>query len=952
MMNKSLKQLILGESNIKTWEVDTSKATIEEEQWTAQGENQNFLGPDDKPEDLFGTEIIDCPIGDLENMDGIKRMADKYLGTSGMGTKSGRDTTNKIKIAMKKGIPIPPVTVKKTWSGKKFNLVSGRHRVVAALELGMTHVPALLMYWRTNENESKSLKGLLLGEGKHEQETTKISRILMKWIMETYKLGERSSLVLTPDKDDLIFSDKDKEFVYIPDLTTMISTKIFYANTGLNHFSINGSSLQLPYPLIIINISLDNKLSDPNKQSLIIPQWKEEIVSELKNVIRHELEHQDDELNKAGDYISPSKSYTKYLTSPSEIRARVSGYYKKAKMTKKSLKEVMYNALIGTAKTMRLRKHIEMFGSSQLSKEEWAEVDKAVKNEIDSILQVWINYAKERFPKAILESSLNEDELDESIIESSSLTELILHEDEEQRGLRSKIDDASWLLTNIYKKFNGKWNRPIPYNGDSTVKIYRGIPKGIKEKIFRPGDWIALRWGYAKAHGGSNNTVISKNVPAEHVIWAGTDENEWFYVPTGLNEHINESVGKEPSKEQMDATLDLIKSIIKGTEYDGITFAAGGFVRDRIMGKDSSDLDITVAKLAGGIELSEYIARKLNIYKQSKNPVLFPQFGTAKLDLSKVEHNGISLEGVDVEFVQTRHEEYEKGSRKPQTKLGSIRQDVERRDLTINALLMDLVSGEIIDLVGGKEDIEKGIIRTPLDPEIIMIEDPLRLLRAVRFAGRYNYTMPTYMKEAIIKLAPYLNSISKERIFEELYKILKGLNPEKGIEMLFNLNLIPYSLPELQSYKEQAIIGAKIGHDYISKLALMMMDNTPSDVEKMLRRLKMSNEQVILIVTFVKTLQNIMDNNSSYSILKYGHEFYKILGDEYLKYIFNVDEKAQKLEQYIKSGPVVHVSPKELMTKYGVKQGPNIGKLVNNQKELWYHNPMITREETLRRLNL
>ena len=119
-----------------------------------------------------------------------------------------------------------------------------------------------------------------------------------------------------------------------------------------------------------------------------------------------------------------------------------------------------------------------------------------------------------------------------------------MNEDEEQRMLRAKPESEN-LLNVIYKKFNGKWERPIPYFGAKTVKIYRGInPKASKS--LRPGDWVSLTRSYAQEHGGEGSIVVSKEVPSEHVSWAGTDENEWFYtpaasVPDSSSEPVSES---------------------------------------------------------------------------------------------------------------------------------------------------------------------------------------------------------------------------------------------------------------------------------------------------------------------------------------------------------------------------------------------------------------------------
>jgi tRNA nucleotidyltransferase/poly(A) polymerase len=491
---------------------------------------------------------------------------------------------------------------------------------------------------------------------------------------------------------------------------------------------------------------------------------------------------------------------------------------------------------------------------------------------------------------------------------------------------RMQQGEGSWARKTIDSLKNAMVNgSPVP-----PVTMWGNDP--------RPGGW--------RLCSGRHRVVAAKelgmtHVPALRMYWRDSD-----------NELNESSGGSEPSKLQIDTTLQLLKSLIQGTKYSGNAFLAGGAVRDSVMGKDSKDLDVTVSLENGGIELAEFIAKKLGIFKPNSNPVTFPKFGTAMVNLNGVVYKGVTLDGVELEFVHTRQEKYKEGDRRPITSHGTIQQDVERRDLTINSLLMDLVSGKVLDLTGkGLTDIKTGIIRTPLPPETIFLEDPLRLLRAVRFAGRYNFTIPDYMKEAIKKMAPYLNSISKERIDEELYKILKGNNPDNGVTMLFDLNLIPYIAPELEHHKEQAVTGARTGHDYISKLALMMMENTPNDVLVMCKRLKMSNTQIKMLHTFVSSMQNIMDDSSSASIIKYGHEFYKVLGNEYLRYLSSVDKSVKDLIDYIISGPAVHILPNELM-QLGVPKGPEIGKLVNKQKELWYSKPMISKDEMLRRIKL
>ena len=166
------------------------------------------------------------------------------------------------------------------------------------------------------------------------------------------------------------------------------------------------------------------------------------------------------------------------------------------------------------------------------------------------------------------------------------------------------------------------------------------------------------------------------------------------------------------------ALEDFIKKTIHGTEWQGKVFIAGGYVRDEFMGKDPKDLDLLVNAPDGGVKFAEWITQRTGTYKAGSNPVLFPTYGTSKFNLNGIVHNGIDLTGMDIEAVMPRKEQYTAGSRKPIVTGGELKDDVERRDFTVNSLLKDLSTGEILDLTGmGKADILAGIVRTPLSPD-------------------------------------------------------------------------------------------------------------------------------------------------------------------------------------------------------------------------------------------
>ena len=246
------------------------------------------------------------------------------------------------------------------------------------------------------------------------------------------------------------------------------------------------------------------------------------------------------------------------------------------------------------------------------------------------------------------------------------------------------------------------------------------------------------------------------------------------------------------------AALDYLKILIKKSPYEGKVFLAGGAVRDELMGIDAKDLDFVINMENGGIKFANWATKKMKNHKRGSNPVTFERFGTAKFNLVGIEHKGFKLDDIDVECVMPRTEEYEDGSRKPKVGSGTLEDDVERRDFTTNSLLKNLSTGEILDLTGqGKSDIKKGIVRTPLDPDIIFSEDPLRMLRAVRFTMKYDWDLPWFMIKALKRNASKLKQISVERVQEELNKMLMTDSPDRAIRLLQVVGLSKYVFPEL-----------------------------------------------------------------------------------------------------------------------------------------------------------
>ncbi|WP_294142131.1 HD domain-containing protein [uncultured Sanguibacteroides sp.] len=232
----------------------------------------------------------------------------------------------------------------------------------------------------------------------------------------------------------------------------------------------------------------------------------------------------------------------------------------------------------------------------------------------------------------------------------------------------------------------------------------------------------------------------------------------------------------------------------KGSEI----YVIGGYVRDLILRRPSKDIDIVV--LGNGIELAETAAQRLGNLHVS----IFKNFGTAMF----------RYKGVEIEFVGARKESYHFDSRKPVVKQGTLDDDQKRRDFTINALAISLnVSnyGELIDPFGGLQHIEEQIIKTPLDPLITFSDDPLRMMRAVRFASQLGFSIAPETFEGIKANNERLKIVSKERIIDEFNKIMLSPKPSIGIRLLEEAGLLNLFFPELTALKGIEIVEG-IGH--------------------------------------------------------------------------------------------------------------------------------------------
>ncbi|MBE6223497.1 MAG: HD domain-containing protein [Bacteroidales bacterium] len=244
-------------------------------------------------------------------------------------------------------------------------------------------------------------------------------------------------------------------------------------------------------------------------------------------------------------------------------------------------------------------------------------------------------------------------------------------------------------------------------------------------------------------------------------------------------------------------------------------FVIGGYVRDCFLGRPNKDIDIVVE--GSGIALAEAIAKKTKARVS-----VFKNFGTAML----------KYHGMEVEFVGARKESYHRESRKPIVEDGTLEEDQLRRDFTINAMAFSLQAedyGALVDPFGGIKDLAAGIIRTPLEPEQTYSDDPLRMLRAIRFAARLStpehpFTIVPESIAAMTAMADRLQILSKERIVEELNKMLMTDHPSKAFETLEETGLLKQFLPELSRLKGVETVDGK-GHKENFTHTLQVLEN-------------------------------------------------------------------------------------------------------------------------------
>lgn len=247
------------------------------------------------------------------------------------------------------------------------------------------------------------------------------------------------------------------------------------------------------------------------------------------------------------------------------------------------------------------------------------------------------------------------------------------------------------------------------------------------------------------------------------------------------------------------------------------TFVIGGFVRDLILKRPSKDIDFVV--LGDGLDFAEKVATEIGV----KKVAYYKNFGTA----------AFKFDDLEIEFVGARKESYSRDSRKPIVENGSLEDDQKRRDFTINALAISLSKssfGEVIDPFNGLEDLKSKIIRTPLDPDQTYSDDPLRMMRAIRFSAQLGFKIETESLSSIRKNADRLKIISIERTMDELNKIILSEKPSRGFTLLFDTLLLHEFFPEMVALQGVDTIDGKSHKDNFYH-TLEVLDNISRDTD-------------------------------------------------------------------------------------------------------------------------
>ena len=421
----------------------------------------------------------------------------------------------------------------------------------------------------------------------------------------------------------------------------------------------------------------------------------------------------------------------------------------------------------------------------------------------------------------------------------------------------------------------------------------------------------------------------------------------------------------------MEINNKIIKAIsksIKGTEYENKVFVVGGFVRDLIMGKDPKDIDLLIdgdINAGDGITFAEWFCKKENIFKKDSNPLVYGLYGTAMFQFM----------GEKIECVAPRSEKYQNDSRKPVVSSCTLEDDCFRRDFTVNSLFINISNNELVDYSkNGLNDIKNKVIRSTSNPDVIFTEDPLRILRAIRFATRFNSTIEEKTFEGMKRHVDRLEIISKERIQDEFSKMITSDNPEFAIRLLFEIGAYKYVFDKLMFESDLKYLAKSIPasferlkmqkdaeHNNLEINLAIVYAQLPNVVNKM-KYLKFSNDVIKKVCFYLELFDMILFTNftpASIRKVQYLAKSYDNLFNACTIFVSVMNrkgdiERVEKIlnmtKEMIEKGQAMFgyklpVDGNDVMEILNINPSKNVKRYLNLLMDMAYANPFITKKE-------